>query len=547
MANISQQVNRQIKQEIYDSLRKSLMNPISSKSKVSWAENFIKEVLSNAQKDPTGPLGQLMAKQIMQEDIIASLDSDTEKFLARDRDFLNYRIYKQCYKEQRDVLLDDYSKLILVNTGRRTGKTNLAARWLVSKCIIPNSPTFYIHLKFDNAIRQCFDLCVESAKNIELGIERTSKAEGIIVFANGSSIKFCGNSNKSEADKLRGFKARGIVIDEAAFQINMNYLINDILTPLMADYSDSQMLLISTPPRIPHTYYEKCYRDNAWTKYEWYANKNPFIPSFDAFIEDLCNKKGLSKDSPFILREGYGQFVYDTEAQVFKNAQVYEEKPDFPIDHVYIGNDYGWAAYNAVVGVACNTHLRKGYVFFEEKFNKATVTDIIESNKRCLDEGKKLLIKYNAPLNNIRIYGDTSDTSIIQEMAVTYRMPASQCYKYDKETAITQLSEMCSKGQILIPKDGYLADEFSQIVYKRDEEDNILPEIDDTLYHGDIAMALLYASRQWAVDWGLEKARTDRFMEEHANFLGKPVDKFTESDTKVAETLYVNGIYRGRH
>jgi len=504
MASTSQQVNRQIKQEIYDSLRKALVKPISSRSKVSWAENFIKEILNNAQKDPTGPLGQLMAKQIMQEDIIASLDSDTEKFLARDRDFLNYRIYKQCYKEQRDVLLDSYSKRILVNTGRRTGKTNLAARWLVSKCVIPNSPTFYIHLKFDNAIRQCFDLCVESAEEIELGIERTSKAEGIIVFSNGSSIKFCGNSNKSEADKLRGFKARGIVIDEAAFQINMSYLINDILTPLMADYADSQIMLISTPPRVPHTYYEKCYRDNDWTKYEWYANKNPFIPSFDAFIEELCTKKGLSKDSPFILREGYGQFVYDTEAQVFKEYKTYENKaPDFPIDNIYIGNDYGWAAYNGIVGIASNKQLKKAYVFFEEKFNKATVTDIVESNRRAMEAGRKILMHWDAPINNIKIFGDTSDTTILNEMSTVHHMPAFQAWKYDKDTAIAQLAEVCRNGQLVIPKNGKVADEFDQIVYKRDEDDNITAELDE-VFHPDIMMALLYASRQMFYDWGVD-------------------------------------------
>lgn len=505
MANTSLSANKLIKGEIYNSLRDALTKPIG-KTKKSWADTFIQEMLAEAKKNPGGPLGQLISRQLLQDDILSSLDEETNKLLSRDKDFMEYRIYKQCYKEQRDVLLDETSKYILVNTGRRTGKTNLSARWLVKHCATPNSPCYYIHLKFDNAIKQCFDLCIDSAQKAELGIESCSKNEGVIIFNNGSSIKFCGNSNKTEADKLRGGKARAIVIDEAAFQVNMNYMINDVLSPMMADYSDSQMLLISTPPRVPHTYYEACYRNNGWTKYEWYANKNPFIPDFDKFIEDLCKKKNITKESPFILREGYGQFVYDTEAQVYKGYQTYErdQKPDFPIDHIYIGNDYGWTAYNGIVGVATNDRLKKGYVFFEEKFNKLTVTGIIESNKRCMEAGKKLLIKYNAPLNNIQIVGDTSDTSIIYEMATVYRLPAYQCYKYDKATAIAQLAEMCRTGSILIPKNGKLADEFDQIVYKRDEEDNITPEIDEKLYHGDISMALLYASRQFAFAWGLQ-------------------------------------------
>ena len=202
MANI-QTAKRQIKGEIYDALRDALVKP--QRNKKSWADNFIQLMLKEAKTDPKGALGQLIAKQILQDDVISSLDAQTEKLLARDQDFLQFRIYKQCYKEQRDVLLDETSKWIMVNTGRRTGKTNLAARWLVKKCVVPNSPCFYIHLKFDSAISQLFDLCIESATKAELTVESSSKNEGRIVFSNGSSITLRGNSNKAEADKLRGY------------------------------------------------------------------------------------------------------------------------------------------------------------------------------------------------------------------------------------------------------------------------------------------------------------------------------------------------------
>lgn len=498
MANTKQQVTRQIKGEIYDTLRSALVAPVSSKSKATWSEVFIKDMLETARKDPTGPLGQLLAKQILQDDIISSLDEQTERLLARDQDFLRYRLYQQCYKEQRDVLLDNYSKYILVNTGRRTGKTNLAARWLVSKCVTPNSPCFYIHLKFDNAIRQCFDLCVESAKKIELGIDKESKNEGIIVFSNGSSIKFCGNNNKSEADKLRGFKARGIVIDEAAFQINMNYLINDILTPLMADYTDSQMMLISTPPRIPHTYYEFCYRDSNWTKYEWYANKNPFIPSFDDFIKELCEKKGLTIDSPFIQREGYGQFVYDTEAQVFKDYKTYnaDEPLDFIPDRVDIGVDIGFEDNNAIIALAYNNE--KARVIFERKFNRAAVSEIIKQIQEVYSDSKKFLIENNKNANiaDVNIYCDMNNKELVYELYSVQKLPCFCCYKYNKAMAISQMAEFCRTSKIVIPKDGILADECDRTLYKRDDEDNILTEIDDELFHPDALMALLYACRQ---------------------------------------------------
>ena len=101
------QVNKAIKGEIYNALRTALVAPVSPKSKKTWTENFIQEMLEQAKKNPNGPLGQLVAKQIMTDDILTKLDEQTDKGLARDYDFLEYRLLKQLYAEQRELFLDD--------------------------------------------------------------------------------------------------------------------------------------------------------------------------------------------------------------------------------------------------------------------------------------------------------------------------------------------------------------------------------------------------------------------------------------------------------
>ena len=120
-----------------------------------------------------------------------------------------------------------------------------------------------------------------------------------------------------------------------------------------------------------------------------------------------------------------------------------------------------------------------------------------------MEIGKKILIRCGSDPGEIKIFGDTSDTAILEEMKRVHNLPACQAWKYDKDEAITQLSEHCRNGQILIPAGGFLEDEFQQTLYERDEEDNITPEIDDEKFHPDIAMALLYASRHWCYKWGL--------------------------------------------
>ena len=89
-----------------------------------------------------------------------------------------------------------------------------------------------------------------------------------------------------------------------------------------------------------------------------------------------------------------------------------------------------------------------------------------------------------------------NNKELVYELYSVQKLPAYCCYKYNKAMAISQMSEFCRTGKLDIPEDGILADECDRTLYKRDEEDNILPEIDDELFHPDALMALLYAVRQ---------------------------------------------------
>lgn len=497
------QLAKAIKGDIYESLREGLTKP-QGKTKKSWAQGFIQEMLKVAKEDPGSPIGMLVAKQLMTDDIINKLDSETDKYLARDIDFNDYRIMKTLYKEQRDVFLDTYRKKIVIGS-RRIGKTELAARLLLADAARPNHKSIFVSLKFENAIRQCYPIVHDLAEELGWGITRDSKVEGEISFNNGSTILFKGNSDMAQADKLLGYKFSTIVIDEVQNQKNLMYLIDTVFRPAMTDYEDSKMIMLGTPPRAPHTAIETIWNTyHDWHHYSWDMTKNPYLSNVEEYIQSICKDKGVTEDAAFIQREMRGNWVYDKEAQVFKDYKTFDTKPnDIHVDKIYIGNDYGWAAYNAVIGVAWDLKKKKGYVFFEKKFNHATVSDIVAVNRECLELGRKMLIENGSEPNRIAIYGDTSDTSIIYEMSRTYGMPAFQCYKYDKDEAISHLAEMCRTGHLLIPKDGALADEMEQTLYIRNEDDTLTPEIDDDLFHPDALMALLYASRQWVFDSGL--------------------------------------------
>lgn len=502
-------LNKAVKTELFDTLRKELTEP-KGKSKKSFVQDYVQIMLKEAKSNPNGPIGNLIARQLLQEDIIASLDAETDKYLARDNDFNEYRLLKTLYKEQQAVFCDPASKIIVIGS-RRIGKTELSARLLVRDILKPNHHALYINTNFENAVNQCYGKVIKLLETLGIPIEEKHKNEGWLKLYNGSDVYFKGNADKSQADKRQGYGYSCVVIDEVQSQCNLPYLMDTILKPALADYEDSKLICIGTPPRIPHTRAEAIWKDyEGWSKYNWDMTKNPYIKNPKQLIREICQEKHCTEDAPFIQREWKGQFVYDKEAQVFKDSLIYVggnefvlnqiKEGKFKADYIYGGVDFGFSDYNAIVTIAWDKERNMGYVLDNYKFNKATVTVIVEKMKMSLAEAQEILIASNTDPHNVMYYGDTSDKSIIFELSVNYNFPIQCAYKHDKMEALSALSEM-SRRFIYTPKGSPLEDEYEMLVYKRDQEtDAILPELDDDVFHGDSSMAYLYASRSLVLD-----------------------------------------------
>lgn len=511
---VPKDVNKAVKSEIYDALREGLTRPSSSSSKKSWAQDFVQKMLSEAKKNPNGALGQMIAKQIMQEDILTSLDDATDKYLSRDLDFNEYRIMKTLYPEQQEVFNNHFDSRIICIGSRRIGKSELAARLALRDSLNPGHCCIYINLKFENAISQCYDKALPLAESLGLQITKASKNDGRIEFSNGSTILFKGNNNKSAADTFLGGAYSLAIIDEVQTECNLQYLIDTVLAPTIdRDFDNGQIICLGTPPRIPHTYCERIWKElKGWKHYGWDMTRNPFLKGdTEAIIKKICEEKGCKPDAPFIAREYRGQWQYDEESRVVRDPKIYEGGIDYikgqiqsgnlHFDYVYGGVDFGFAAYNAIVTIGWDSKRGIGYIIDSFKFNKATVTEIVEKAKISLANCQELLIMCGTDPHNIQYYGDNSDKSIIFELSVEYNFPIVCAYKHDKAGALSVLAELFRR-KIFTDKDSSLYDEYEMTVYKRDEAtDAILPELDDDIYHPDALMAALYASRSLVQDF----------------------------------------------
>lgn len=494
--------NTLIKHAVLDSLKKELIDSYRSSNK-SYYEKFIDTFLSSAMKDPNSKSGTLLASSIFTPELLDKLDEESNKAMSKDLDFLRYRIIKNSIGPQQKIILsNDGKKVKVACASRRAGKTTGAARILVYRAITSGSPELYINKTYQMAVAQIWNEVKKVADEIGLVIDKADSSTGLITFNNGSSILVKGNNDVSAPETLQGYKFRTIIIDESQSQKNMSYLIDTILRPTMADFVDSILILQGSPPRVPHTYFEKAMNNSAYSQFRWNMWDNPYISDPDSVIEDICKEKGITIDSPLIKREYLGESVYDTEAQVFKDYKTYTAvdsliKPD----HIAIGVDFGFSDNNAVVTLAYNSILKQGYVARVDKFNKSTVTDIIKVINEHYNAAKDMSKQYGFNEHNILILCDSNEKSIVNELFSNYKLPAYTCYKYDKQYAISEMSCDLRTGKIKTPEKCALTDEFDMTVYKRDEAtDAVLPDIDDDQYHPDAVDALLYAYRQFSFD-----------------------------------------------
>ena len=116
-------MNIAIKNQIYEELRQQLAG-----GNDAYYKGFIDKYLKEAKKNPNSGAGHTIASFIFQQDILDKLDEQHQKEMANDVEFIQYKLFKQFFKEQREVLYEIcHSKRIAVCCSRRAGKTDLAS------------------------------------------------------------------------------------------------------------------------------------------------------------------------------------------------------------------------------------------------------------------------------------------------------------------------------------------------------------------------------------------------------------------------------------
>jgi len=135
---------------------------------------------------------------------------------------------------------------------RRGGKSRVKCSFAIEECL--RHPG---HIVKYGAPTQ--DMAREIVVPLMTELLEGARAAGIAVvfntqamrwtFANGSTIKLAGCDGLN-ANRLRGTAAHLVIVDEAGFVDNLDYVVNDVLRPQLIT-TGGRMILSSTPPKTP--------------------------------------------------------------------------------------------------------------------------------------------------------------------------------------------------------------------------------------------------------------------------------------------------------
>lgn len=277
-----------------------------------------------------------------------------------------------------DLISKSENTIIVPNTSRRFGKSTVCVVYLVeqalkTKCHIRYATAFLTDLEafIEPVFNSVLENCPDDVRPEWMASKKVWR------FRNGSTIKLVGLDKNPNG--LRGNNLDILIIDEAAFVSNLEYLYKSIIIPATMKRR-FKLVFPSTPPESPEHYWSRELIPKAK------ANGTYLELTIDA-ITDLSpeEKKRLIDEvggihSSTAQREFYCKVVVDETRAVAPSFKVerHVAKPNYDYIHwQYVGDSGGIRDRTAILQVGwCHT-LKKILIKSELNCDPKTATPVL--------------------------------------------------------------------------------------------------------------------------------------------------------------------------
>lgn len=413
-----------------------------------------------------------------------------ESALLEKRTALNTLDLEKPFTEQ-DLFVEDPAQFLAAICTRRAGKTNgLARRFVRTMREYPGSLSRYIALTRDSAKDIMWPVLEEMNERYRWGAHFT-ESNLTMTLPNGSRLKLFGADMKNFIRRLKGAKSPAVAIDEAQdFGDHITTLVDDVLTPTIADYPHSWLALTGTPGPVPRgLFYEITENQSSdYSLHKWSLYQNPYLPNAREFVERLKARKKWDDRNPTYLREYQGVWVLDLESLLIRyqeHINHYEALPSLPWIYI-LGVDIGHKDADALALLAWSEASPSVYLV-EEVITRGQ--DITELSRQI----ESMMKRYE--ISKIVMDEGALGKKIAEEIRRRKHIPVQPADKARKIENVAFLNEALRLGNFKAKKDSRFATDSYQLQIDRDRTtpDRLVVKKG---FHSDIIDAVLYGFKE---------------------------------------------------
>lgn len=392
---------------------------------------------------------------------------------------------------QQNAFIEDTSRFLAAQCSRRAGKTSaLAIRFLRTMEKYPKSTSLYLSLTQESARGIMWPVLQDMNDTHKLGCKFVeSKME--MTAPNGAKLKLMGADIPDFVKRLKGRKYPAVAIDEAQdFGAHLNSLINDVLTPSIADYTDGWLALAGTPGPVPTGMFFDITESGkfGFSLHKWDLTMNPYMPNAIQFITELKKRQEWDDQNPTLLREYKNQWVLDMDSLWIRYTEKinhYQELP--PGKYKYIlGVDIGYKDADALAVVGWSETDLTTYLIEETLVSKQGITELAE---QIADVRKRYDIA--------KIVMDEGGLGkkAAEEIRRRHALPIQPADKTRKQENVALLNDHLRTGRFKAKSGSRFAqDSYKiQIDWDRTTPDKIVIK---RTFHSDIIDSVLYAFKE---------------------------------------------------
>ncbi len=392
---------------------------------------------------------------------------------------------------KQDAFINDTAQFRTALCTRRAGKTSaLAEAFKKIMDRYPNSLCRYIALTRDSAKDIMWQVLQDMDE--KYGWEAEFLESSLTMkLKNGARLRLLGADMKNFIKRLKGAKSPAVAIDEAQdFGEHLETLVDDVLTPTLADYTDSWLAVTGTPGPIPRGYFYDITHKmlHGYSVHKWGLYENPYLPDPQGFVDKLKAKKQWGDDHPTYLREYKGIWVLDTESLLIRyNEQLNHFDALPPANYTYIlGVDIGFNDADALAVVAWTESSPNIYLVEEITTRGQDITEL--SNQIT-----KMQAKYD--IAKIVIDAGALGKKIAEELRRRKQIPIEAADKTRKFENIAFLNEWLRLGRFKAKNNSTFAQDSYMLQI---DQDATTPDriVTKKGFHSDIIDAVLYAFKE---------------------------------------------------